>query len=376
MTGPVDVLVGLDYYAPYVSGLTNVARDVAEGLAARGHRVRVVTSRHDRSLPEREVLRGVEVERAPVLARAGKAVVSPSLLDRLVRASRSARLTHLHLPMPEAGFVAPFVRSPLVVTYHCDVSPGPGVAGRAVTAAVDASSRIALRRADRVVVTSDDYARHSRVWAAMEGRTTVVPPPCHARPAGRPRFRDGDGLHVGFLGRIVEEKGLQHLVRGFQRLGDPAARLLIAGEFAAVAGGSVVDEVRRTVAGDPRIRLLGFLPEERIADLYASIDVFALPSVNSFEAFGIVQVEAMMAGVPALASDLPGVRTPVRETGFGLVVTPRDEPGIAAALARLRDTPPDRVDGAARARERYALATVLDAHEELLRSLPRRAGRS
>jgi glycosyltransferase involved in cell wall biosynthesis len=362
-----DVLVGLDYYAPYVSGLTNVARDVAQGLAERGWRVTAVAARHEPGLPAEEVVDGVRVLRAPVLARADKAVVSPALLTRLASASREARVTHLHLPMPEAGFVAPFVRSPLVVTYHCDVSPGPGSAGRAVRAAVDVSSRVALRRADRVIVTSDDYARSSRVWSAMEGRTTVIPPPCHVRPAGTPCFRDGAGLHVGFLGRIVEEKGLAHLVRGFQQLGDPAARLLIGGDFAAVAGGSVVAEIRRLVDGDPRIRLLGFLPEEQIADLYASIDVFALPSVNSFEAFGIVQVEAMMAGVPALASDLPGVRTPVRETGFGVVVTPRDEEGIAAALAQLRDDPPDRVAGAARARERYALDAVLDAHEELLR---------
>jgi glycosyltransferase involved in cell wall biosynthesis len=158
-------------------------------------------------------------------------------------------------------------------------------------------------------------------------------------------------------------------VRAFQRLGDPDARLLIGGDFAAVAGGSVVGEIRRLVDGDPRIRLLGFLPEADIADLYASIDVFALPSVNSFEAFGIVQVEAMMAGVPALASDLPGVRTPVQETGFGVVVTPRDEAGIADGLVRLRDDPPDRARGAARARERYSLETVLDAHEELLTSI-------
>lgn len=375
MSRATDVLVGLDYYAPYVSGLTNVARDVAQGLAARGRRVTVVASRHEPGLPAEEEIDGVTVLRARVLATAGKAVLSPALVSRLAAESREARVTHLHLPMPEAGLLARFVRSPLVVTYHCDVSRGDGLAGRAVPAAMDASSRAALRRADRVIVTSDDYARSSRVWPAMEGRTTVIPPPCHVRPPGTPRFRDGSGLHVGFLGRIVEEKGLQHLVRGFQRLGDPSARLLIGGDFAAVAGGSVVAEIRRLVDGDPRIRLLGFLPEEQIADLYASVDVFALPSVNSFEAFGIVQVEAMMAGVPALASDLPGVRTPVRETGFGVVVTPRDEAGIAAGLARLRDEPPDRATGAARARERYALDAVLDAHEELLTATAGDSGR-
>jgi glycosyltransferase involved in cell wall biosynthesis len=362
----VDLLVAVTYYAPYVSGLTNVARDVAAGLAARGHRVRVVTSRHDPALPRREVLDGVEVQRVPVLARWGKGVLSPGYVPAVRRAARLARLTNLHLPMPEAGAVALRLPGPAVVTYHCDVSLPPGPLNRAVGAVIDLSSRTALRRADRVVVTSQDYAEHSRVWSAMAGRTTVIPPPCHARPAGRPRFRDGAGLHVGFLGRIVEEKGLPYLVQAFQALGDPAARLLVAGDFTDVAGGSVVDDVRRMAGGDERIRFLGFLPDADLADLYASLDVFALPSVNSFEAFGIVQVEAMMAGVPVLASDLPGVRTPVRETGFGMVTAPRDVAALTAGLARLRESGLDRVAGARRARERYALETVLDAYEELL----------
>ncbi|MGY1735203.1 glycosyltransferase family 4 protein [Geodermatophilus sp. SYSU D00684] len=365
MSDRLDLVVALDYYAPYVSGLTNVARDVAEGLAARGHRVRVLTSRHDRSLPEREVLRGVEVERAPVVARLGKGVVSPALVRRLRAAGRTADVVNLHLPMPEAGLLAVGMRTPLVSTYHCDVSLPPGPVNRAQTLGVDLASRATLRRSARVVVSSEDYARSSRLWPAMAGRTAAIPPPCRERPAGRPRFRDGGGLHVGFLGRIVEEKGLQYLVRAFLALGDPDARLLIGGDFADVAGGSVVEEVRRAADGDPRVRLLGFLPEEQIADLYASIDVFALPSVNSFEAFGIVQVEAMMAGVPVLASGLPGVRTPVRETGFGVVAPPRDVAALTEGLRRLAAAPPDRDRGRARARERYALGTVLDAYEEL-----------
>jgi glycosyltransferase involved in cell wall biosynthesis len=363
MTRPLDLLMALDYYAPYVSGLTNVARDVAEGLAARGHRVRVIASRHDRSLPEREVLGGVEVQRAPVLARAGKGVLSPALVRQVRAAARTASVTNLHLPMPESGLLAGCGR--LVPTYHCDVSLPPGLVNRLQTRAVDLASRRTLRRSDRVVVSSDDYARHSRLWPAMAGRTAVIPPPCRQRPAGTPRFRDGDGLHVGFLGRIVEEKGLQYLVQAFRALDDPAARLLIGGDFAEVAGGSVVAEVRRAIDGDPRIRLLGFLPEEGIADLYASLDVFALPSVNAFEAFGIVQVEAMMAGVPVLASDLPGVRTPVQETGFGVVVPPRDVAALTAGMRRLATSSPDRLAGAARARGRYALGTVLDAYEEV-----------
>lgn len=371
MTRRLDVLMVLDYYAPYVSGLTNVARDVAEGLAERGHRVRVVAGRHDPGLPERETVRGVEVDRAPVLARLGKGFLSPALISRAVAASAEAAVTNLHLPMPEAGLVAARCRSPLAVTYHCDVSLPPGAVNRVQTAGVDLSSRAAMRRAARVVVTSEDYARHSRLWPAIQGRFGVIPPPCHPRAGGSSTFRRGDGLHVGFLGRIVEEKGLQFLVRGFQALGDPGSRLLIAGDFAKVAGGSVIEDLRRHIADDDRITLLGFVPDERLADFYASLDVFALPSVNAFEAFGIVQVEAMTAGVPVLASDLPGVRVPVRETGFGVVVPPRDVDGIAAGLRALAARTGDVAGPAEDARRRYGTDAVLNAYEKLFADLAR-----
>ena len=259
---------------------------------------------------------------------------------------------------------------PVVSTYHCDVSLPTGdgpLVRRLVNAAqhraIDFSSRVALRRSAAAVVSSEDYARHSRMWSAIDGRMVAVPPPCPPRGAGRPTFRRGEGLHVGFLGRIVEEKGVEHLVDAFLALDDPDARLLVGGDYLDVAGGSVAERVRRHIGDDPRIAMLGFIPEEDLDDFYASLDVFALPSVNAFEAFGIVQVVAMMAGVPALVSDLPGVRTVVEETGFGEVVAPRDVPGLTAALARLRDDPPDAAHGAATASARYSVEAVLDAYD-------------
>lgn len=366
-----DLLVALDYYAPYVSGLTEAARIVAEGLAEQGWRVRVVAARHDRQLPPRERLGGVEVVRTPVLARVGKGVVSP-LLPRVVASeARRAALVNLHLPMLEAGLIARLIgdRRPLVATYQCDVSLPGGWLNRLQVRAVDRSSATTLRRARTVVPSSRDYAEHSRLWPAMQGHLRAISPPCLDRSGGTPAFRDGAGMHLGFLGRIVEEKGLEYLVDGFLQAARPEDRLLVAGDHARVAGGSVVDALRERIAGDPRIRLLGFLPENRLSDFYASLDVFALPSVNSLEAFGIVQVEAMMAGVPVIASDLPGVRVPVRETGFGIVVPPRDPRAIGRALAAMRERPFDRSAGAFRARERYGVAGTVEQYAAAFRAL-------
>jgi glycosyltransferase involved in cell wall biosynthesis len=362
-----DLLVSLNYYAPYVSGLTETAKVVAEGLAARGWRVCVVTAQHDKALPRREVLAGVDVVRTPVVARIGKGTVSPSLPWTAIRMGRRSSVVNLHMPMLEAGVIARGVGStPVVATYQCDVDLPPSALNRLQVHAMDASSRTAVRRAVAVVPSSEDYARHSRVWAAMAGRIHPISPPCQLRDGGTPRFRRGEGQHVGFLGRIVEEKGLEYLVEGFLAGARPDDRLLVGGDHTKVAGGSVIDRVRRSAAGDPRVELLGFIPDDSLDDFYASLDVFALPSVNSLEAFGIVQVEAMMCGVPSVASDIPGVRTPVENTGFGEIVAPRDPKGIAAALTRLSDAPPDRSKGAERSRELYGVQRTLDAYEELL----------
>lgn len=338
-----DLTMVLDYYAPYVSGLTDTARIVAEALAAQGWRVAAVTTRHDDALPLRETLNGVDVYRAPVIARISKGTISPSFPSLAARVSRRSRVTHLHVPMLEAGIAALACRGPLVTTYYCDVNLTPGVLNRTAIVVLDQSARLACRRSSGVTVLSTEYARASRLSKTLaRASATPVPPPCVSRPPGLPTYRDGDGWHVGFIGRMVEEKGVEYLVRAFRSIADPDARLLLGGDYERIAGGSVIERIRAAAGKDPRIKLLGFLPDDRVADFYASLDVFVLPSVNSLEAFGIVQVEAMFAGVPVVVSDLPGVRLPVIETGFGRVAAPRDPDAIREAILDIRANPPDR----------------------------------
>lgn len=365
-----DVVMALTYYAPYVSGLTEAARVVAEGLAAAGQRVLVVTTRHDAALAESEVLNGVEVRRTPVVARLGKGVISPTFPVAVAAAARRAAVLNMHLPMLEAGPISLLTGgTPTVLTYQCDVSMSSTRADRLQQVLMDRTAALAMRRGTVVVPSSDDYAAHSRLAHRMAGKSQAIAPPCLDRTGGRATFRDGPGMHVGFVGRIVEEKGLEFLVDGFRRIEDPDARLLVAGDHTKVAGGSVVERVRDAAGQDPRVRLLGFLPDESLPDFYASLDVFALPSVNSFEAFGIVQVEAMMAGVPSLASDLPGVRIPVQRTGFGVVVPPRDPEAVHRALVQLQAEPPDRVAGAAATREWYGPGRAIREYGELFAAL-------
>ncbi len=374
MSKRYDVVMALNYYAPYVSGLTEAARVVAESMAAEGKKVLVVTCRHDSTLPTRETVNGVQVLRTPVVARIGKGLISPMFVPAAVRFGRMAHVVNLHLPMIESGPIAAGLRGiPLVLTYQCDISLPPGLFNRVQTTVMDLSNAIAMRLSSAIAPSSDDYARESRLASLIVPPKEVpISPPTRLRDSGMPSFRRTDGMHVGFLGRLVEEKGLEYLVEGFRRFDDPEARLLIGGDYLKVAGGSVVEKVRAAMGDDRRIELLGFLADDQLDDFYASLDVFALPSVNSFEAFGIVQVEAMKVGVAALASDLPGVRTPVQNTGFGVVVARESADAIANGLRELAASPADRIMGAASANALYSDMITVREYTELFERVRRR----
>jgi glycosyltransferase involved in cell wall biosynthesis len=81
------------------------------------------------------------------------------------------------------------------------------------------------------------------------------------------------------------------------------------------------------------------LAEEELAAFYSLCEVTALPSLNSTESFGMVQVESMLCGTPVVASDIPGVREPTGRTGMGMVVPPGDSGALAEALIRVLADP-------------------------------------
>ncbi|MFV1593447.1 glycosyltransferase family 4 protein [Phaeobacter sp. JH20_36] len=312
--GHFDICVVLNYYTPYMSGLTETARVVAEGLAAMGWRVAVVCTDHETDsatrLSREEVMRGVHVFRAPVLFKIGRGPVSPGFIPLVRRIGKHSKSLHLHLPMLEAGAIAALAPDiPLVSTYHIDLWLAPSLTSRLQIAAVNRSARSAIRRGDHVVVNSDDQARHSLLWDDIsQSAWSSIPAPCLDPRGGQPVMRDSPGHHTGFLDRIVPDKGIEYLIRAFLRAAAPQDRLLLGGEYDTVAGGSNIAELRAIADGDPRVRFLGALERSKTRDFYASIDTFALTSVA--ESFGIVQAEAMMCGLPVVGSDLPGGRVP------------------------------------------------------------------
>ncbi len=336
------VLTLLTYYAPHVSGLSVYARRIVAGLTARGQEVTVLTSRYDRRLAPEENIDGARVVRSTVWFRLNKGVLMPGYILRACRELHRHDVLYLHLPQLEASLVALYARliahKPIVTTYQCDLELPAGIARVIFTPIIKLSHFITLMLSHRVVTNTEDYVRSSRFLRHFASRIEVSYPPCVAPSVKAepvlPSIEDATTL-VGFVGRFAEEKGIEYLLEAaplvLERV--PSAVFAFVGERERVFGERVYQRLQHRISAlGPHVRLLGVLPDAQLAHFYRRLDVLVLPSTNSTESFGMVQVEAMLSGAPVVATDIPGVREPVRATGMGKLVPPRDARALAEAI--------------------------------------------
>jgi len=330
-----DYVVALNYYSPHISGLSDMAKRVSEEMVKAGLKVCVVCQRHDKSLMKFETINGVDVVRASVIMRVANGLISASFPFLVYRYAKRTRLLHLHLPMLEAGLISIISSTSKLVTYQCDFVSQKSLLGRIIEVVMDMSSRLSIRRSTYSVVSSRDYADNSRIKSSLV-RSVAIAPPMQIRQPSKPSFRKSSGYHYGFLGRIAPEKGLENLVTAFSSMARAEDQLLIAGTAVSSEGQEIYKKLQVSSAQDPRIGLLGFVPESDVADFYASIDAFVFPSINALEAFGIAQAEAKALGIPLVTSDLPGVRTVVDSPETGVLVKPDDVTALKTGMENVR----------------------------------------
>jgi glycosyltransferase involved in cell wall biosynthesis len=109
----------------------------------------------------------------------------------------------------------------------------------------------------------------------------------------------------------------------------------LAGDYKAVAGGSIYESLQEAISSlNGKVKVLGKLSEEDLVRFYSEIDLLLLPSTNRFEAFGMVQMEAMTFGALVVTSDMPGVRETVLRTGMGELAQPGSVASLVEAIKR------------------------------------------
>ncbi len=382
----MKILTVLTYYRPHTSGLTIYAERLARAFAKRGHQVTVMTTQYDPSLPREEMIEGVKVIRVPVVARVSKGVIA--LTFGLVATKLVAQhdVVQLHLPQFDAPGVALRGRlfgKPAVLTYHCDLHLPPGLFNRFVDLVVKFQNNMAGFLANHIVTYTQDYADHSSYLSRYASKLTPILPPV-ALPVPTPEavsaFAHAHRVDerkpvIGMAARFAAEKGVEVLLDALPIILKkyPKAQVLFAGIYQNVIGEQIYSD-RLT----PRIRkyeiqghwtFLGNLDPEQMAAYYPSLDVLTVPSLNSTEAFGLVQIEAMLNGVPCVPSALPGVRQPVSMHGMGRISQIGDSASLAESILEVLSEPQKFKGDIESIKQRYDPDSIAQEYEKLFERL-------
>jgi glycosyltransferase involved in cell wall biosynthesis len=386
------ILTTLTYYRPHYSGLTIYAERLARALVAHGHQVTVLTSRYDRRLPAREIRDGVQVIRPHVLTHVSKGVLMPSMFYWAWENIRQADVVHLHLPQLDAAYIALLGRlmnKPVVVTYHCDLLLPRGFVHSIANQVSHLANKLSLGLADQLVVNTMDYAEESAILRPYLAKICAIPTPVELVLPTKEDVEDlrqkvrlqPDQRVIGMVARLAAEKGVEYLVEAMPDILHeyPTARVLHVGQFENVLG-----EEQYAARLKPMIKklddhwnFLGILDDHELSAFYQLCELTVLPSTNSTESFGIVQVESMVSGTPVVASKLPGVRQPVLMTGMGLLVSPADAQSLSDGIKKILEQPKRYQGDVKDVINRFSSQHIAEEYEGLFQRLvsSRRSGK-
>jgi glycosyltransferase involved in cell wall biosynthesis len=339
------------FFPPHMGGMETHLHDLCQGLV-ESYDVRVLVASGTRSALNEEI-NGIHVSRLRTPLTLFSTPLCPSMASQIREAN--ADVVHIHLPNPAAvsAYLASGCRGRLIFTYHSDT-----VRQRMLGMLVEPMLHVAMRRSSAVIATSPNYVRTSPVLSRYHDRCHVIPLGIavedftHSDPeqVAAVRRQYGDRLIVS-VGRLVYYKGFEYLIRAM-----PGVRgtLLIIGE-GPLRG--KLSKLASELGIADRVHFLGKVDQELLVACYHAASVFVLASVARSEAFGIVQIEAMAAGLPVVNTGLDsGVPYVSPHNQTGLTVPPADSAALATAITTLLD------DDALR--QKFGLAGQLRAHQE------------
>jgi glycosyltransferase involved in cell wall biosynthesis len=365
-------------FPPYPGGAGNTAYRFARGQAERGNHVEVFTAAAEGDAPDPgdAVVHRIE----PVMA-IGNAPLIPSLarLD-------SFDVVHLHYPfifgseLTLLGRLRKRRRSAALIVHYKNRLVGKRTRGLMFETYERTVAPALIRAADRILVLSEDHARSvsylnkaldntpERVIVMPNGVDTDEFTPGNDSSGLRAELGiPGDAVVAAFVATLDRAHHFKRLDLAIEALARTRARnvhLVVAG------GGELLDGFRAQAAAagvGARVHFLDRVPHAELPDVLRASDLFVL-TTEPPESFGIVLIEAMACGLPAIATDYPGVRAVVDEQ-TGVLIPSGDSAAAAEALDRMVDIGTDGRErlgdaGRKKAEEEWAWPALLDRMED------------
>ncbi|PIY69298.1 hypothetical protein COY90_01410 [Candidatus Roizmanbacteria bacterium CG_4_10_14_0_8_um_filter_39_9] len=330
------------YFYPYISGVTTYPYKVLTHLAKQ-NKVTVLTFKYKSNLKSCEKIEGLNIHRMNSLISVSKGFISPQSWIRFYQEVRKHDVVILNIPNAEGLPLALFAKlfgKKIISIYHCQVFLDNNLTQKFINGVLNFSVYLQLYFSTTIVAYTKNYIQSIPMIRGFVKKIKTVLPPlitekiADSTIADEIKIKTAGNKIIGFCGRISKEKGVEYLIEAAKNM--KSIFLLFAGPYGKNVAGEEIyyEKIQKRLDSSPIPYLfLGSLSGQKLRAFYESIDVLVLPSVNQTEAFGMVQAEAMCAGTPVIASNLPGVRMPIKLTKMGILVRPYDISVLSSAIS-------------------------------------------
>jgi phosphatidyl-myo-inositol alpha-mannosyltransferase len=330
----VKILLVNPYDLTHPGGVTNHVFDLAEQFRLMGHEADIIGPAGQGLLPQNTYTHSIGYTmRFITPGDRARINLSPFVYGAVEKFLRNREYDVYHLHEPFLGFIGPaFLRlgdGVKVGTFHT-TREGPHLGYILGWPLVQHWNR----RLQGHIAVADSAMRTVKRYVRAKYR--IIPNGVNfdrfATPQPLPRHLTDERPVVLYAGRIESRKGIPHLLKAFQLLKQSmkSARLVIVGE----GGLRAMYMKQAEEMGLEDVTWEGFVAPDYLPSFYQRADVFVSPSTVN-ESFGITLLEAMSAGAPAVATSVNGTTTLGEDGVTGLIVPPKDEPAMAAAMQRL-----------------------------------------
>ena len=368
---------------PYGGGMGMVANAYADQLIEKGHDVTVFIPKNKKKADYSK--KNFTVKQLFPLIRFGHAAVMPSLLWKLWKFD----VIHFHYPFYGSSMIPAIIKMikgdkvKFILSYHMD-NEGTGIRKKIFDFYKNVIAPFVLKKADKVVVSSEDYIENSNIQEFYYNNVNkFVELPFGVPKRYKPMPKDHELLNkyhlspndfvvlfVGGLDSAHYFKGINFLIKAIERIDNKNIKALVIGDgnLRPMFEEKVIEKHLQK-----RIKFTGYVAGSELPKHFNLGDVFALPSINKSEAFGIVLIEAMSCGKPLIASNLKGVRTVVDQGINGLLTEPKNSQDLANKIEYLYSNPEKVKEfgqrGLETVNEKYRWSIIGDKLEKLYFSL-------
>lgn len=347
----MKVLFFSSYFYPYTSGLTTYPWKILNYLAKKNN-ITVLTFNHKKNEFKKLKIKNLklEIKYLPYSFRLSKGFISPQSLFYFLKEIKNTDVLILNQPNVEGfflGVLAKIFRKKTVSLVHCFLYAGKNIFEKIIFKVANFFVFLQLLLSDEIIFYTKEYFQSTWFYRFLKNKKIHYQlPPIKKLPVDKNylnkllKYKKNNSFLIGFSGRIAQEKGIEYLINSVKRFKFHVSRytLLFAGPYGKqVAGENKYFLKIKNLLDKNKINyyFLGNLKEDELGAFYKAVDVLVLPSINSTEAFGMVQAEAMILGTPVIASNLPGVNTPIKLTKMGILIEPKNEKQLTQAILEI-----------------------------------------